>query len=580
MKTTRIAGSVAIIAFLLGAAVSCTQSYDTVIIGGGASGTAAGIQSARMGASTLIVEQGPWLGGMLTSAGVCCIDGNYRMRAGIFGEFTDAIAAHYGGYDKLRTGWVSNINFEPHVAESALESLAASESGLTVLKNTSYSGLKHLRRGWSLTIATPDGQSRRIRARVLIDGTELGDVAAELGIPYRKGFDAKSDTHESIALDKALDVVQDITMVAILKDYGADADMTISRPEGYDKDRYANSCDNPLADPSTTDQALWAPEKMLSYGAISGGKYMINWPIHGNDYYVNLIDMSPEEREAAIREATDITLGFVYFIQTELGMKNIGLADDEFPGGSGIALIPYHRESRRIHARVLFTLDDAAKPYEAASPLYRTGIAVGDYPVDHHHHAYLQRHSLPDLHFYPIPSFNVPAGVLLPECMEDIIVAEKSIGVTNLINGGTRLQPVCLQLGQAAGAMAALAARHGIHPSEVGIRELQQSILDAGGYIMPYLDLPKGHEHFQALQRVGATGIMHGEGRSVGWSNETWFHAGEPMTEDAIHLEGLPWKREDLPVITPGMTREEYAVLLDSTLDLFGQRIDFNGNLK
>lgn len=580
MKTTRIAGSVAIIAFLLSAAVSCTENYDTVIIGGGASGTAAGIQSARLGASTLIVEQGPWLGGMLTSAGVCCIDGNYRMRSGLFGEFTDAIAAHYGGYDKLRTGWVSNINFEPHVAESVLESMAASEGCLTILKNTTYSDLKHLKRGWSLNIKTPDGKPRRIKASVLIDGTELGDIAAELGIPYRKGFDARSDTRESIALDEALDVVQDITMVAILKDYGADADKTIPRPEGYDPARYANSCDNPLADPSSTDQALWAPKKMLSYGAISGGKYMINWPIHGNDFYVNLIDMSPEEREAAIREATDVTLGFVYFIQTELGMKNLGLADDEFPDGSGIALIPYHRESRRIHAKVLYTLDDAAKPYEAASPLYRTGIAVGDYPVDHHHHAYLQRQSLPDLHFYPIPSFNVPAGVLIPEQMEDIIVAEKSIGVSNLINGGTRLQPVCLQLGQAAGAIAGLAARHGMRPSEVSIREIQQSILDAGGYIMPYLDLPKGHEHFQALQRVGATGIMHGEGRSVGWSNETWFRAGDPMTEEDIFLEGLPWKREELPAIAPGMTREEYAVLLDSTLDLFGHDVDFNGNLK
>lgn len=579
MKSTMTARTFTTIAFLLSIAVSCCHSYDTVIIGGGAGGTSAGIQSARMGAGTLIIEQGPWLGGMLTSAGVSCIDGNYRMRAGIFGEFTDAIAAQYGGYDSLRTGWVSNINFEPHVGESVLETMAAGEERLTVLKNTTYRDLKHLRRGWRLTAETPEG-TMGIKARVLIDGTELGDVAAELGIPCRKGFDARDDTRESIALEETLDVIQDITIVAILKDYGPGADMTIDKPQGYDRDRYANSCDNPLSDPSSTDQALWAPEKMLSYGAIPEGKYMINWPIHGNDFYVDLIDMSPEERWDAIKEATDVTLGFVYFIQTELGMKNLGLADDEFPDGSGIALIPYHRESRRIHAKVLFTLDDAAKPYEAATPLYRTGIAVGDYPVDHHHHAYLQRQSLPDLHFYPIPSFNVPAGVLIPESMEDIIVAEKSIGVSNLMNGGTRLQPVCLQLGQAAGAIAALAARHRIRPSEVSIRELQQSILDSGGYIMPYLDLPKGHEHFQALQRVGASGIMHGEGRSVGWSNETWFRTGDPMTEDDIFLEGLPWKREDLPAITPGMTREDYAVLLDSTLDLFGLDIDFEGNLR
>ena len=44
--------------------------YDVVVVGGGAGGTSAGIQSARSGASVLIVEETPWLGGMLTSAGV------------------------------------------------------------------------------------------------------------------------------------------------------------------------------------------------------------------------------------------------------------------------------------------------------------------------------------------------------------------------------------------------------------------------------------------------------------------------------------------------------------------------------
>ena len=45
------------------------QTYDVCIIGGGASGVTAGIQAARMGAKTIIVEESAWLGGMLTSAG-------------------------------------------------------------------------------------------------------------------------------------------------------------------------------------------------------------------------------------------------------------------------------------------------------------------------------------------------------------------------------------------------------------------------------------------------------------------------------------------------------------------------------
>lgn len=48
-------------------------------------------------------------------------------------------------------------------------------------------------------------------------------------------------------------------------------------------------------------------------------------------------------------------------------------------------------------------------------------------------------------------------GALIPQTVDGLIVAEKSISVSNIANGTTRLQPVVLQIGQAAGALAALA---------------------------------------------------------------------------------------------------------------------------
>ena len=47
--------------------LGCARQYDVVVIGGGAGGTAAAIEAARDGASVLVVEQTPWLGGMLTT---------------------------------------------------------------------------------------------------------------------------------------------------------------------------------------------------------------------------------------------------------------------------------------------------------------------------------------------------------------------------------------------------------------------------------------------------------------------------------------------------------------------------------
>ena len=523
---------------------SCSkpEHVDVLVVGGGASGISAGIQSARMGVHTMVVEETPWVGGMLTSAGVSCIDGNYRLQSGIFGEFADSLAARYGGWEALKTGWVSNINFEPHVGQEILSNMAASCGEFLDLRRETFmsSVSPEGEDDWKVVLRGPTGRKYVVIADVLIDGTELGDVAKACGVEYRIGMEASSDTGESIAPAQANDIIQDLTYVAMLKDYGPEADMTIDRPEGYDPSVFYNCAAGPRNTVMETGQALWNPDMMITYGRTPGGKYMINWPIYGNDFYVNTIEMNRQERETAYAQAKNFTLCFLYYIQTELGMKNLGLADDEFPTEDRMPFFPYHRESRRIVGKAFLTLDAAAKPYEYHSPYYRTGIAVGDYAVDHHHFRHPQWQSLPDLEFYPVPSFNVPMGVLIPEQddVKDLIVAEKSASVSNLINGATRLQPVVMQLGQAAGAVAALSCKENRNVDRVGVRKVQSALLDAGCYIMPYLDLPKDHRHFKALQKIGATGILRGEGRNVGWANQTWFRADDPLLAEEIFPEG------------------------------------------
>ena len=601
-------------------AVACVQRVDVLVVGGGASGTAAGVQAARMGARTLIVEETPWLGGMLTSAGVSAIDGNYRLRGGIFGEFTDALAEHYGGYDSLRTGWVSNILFEPKVGEQILEDMAAAERRLKVVKGLAFAHTHKLKRGWDVCFDDPDGKRVTFRCKVLIDGTELGDVARACGVSYHIGFDPRSYTGEAMALEEGNDIVQDMTMVMTIKDYGPDADMTIPRPEGYDESIYVNCCENPLnrADISK-GQPLWSPEMMLSYGLLPGGEMMINWPVEANDFYANIIEMSREERDSVIALAKQRTIGFLYFLQTGLGMKNLGLAD-EYPSEDGLALFPYYRESRRIEGEHLFTLDEARERYSTNA--YRTGVCVGDYPVDHHHHGHPNWESLPKMIFAPIPSFTLPMGSLVPLKVEDLIVAEKSISVTNLINGSTRLQPVVVEIGQCAGVIAALAVRRGCAVRAVDVRSVQRELLAAGAYLQPWLDLKPGEEGFEAIQRIGCTGILRGVGQNVGWANESWFRAEDPLKWNDLFLEDYypsgvdpsshsatdpsshsRLDRESSDLVTKGafadllnslgasvevhdccrekpLTRLQAAVMLDKYLDPFSRPVDFQGNLK
>ncbi len=499
-----------------------SQKVDVLVLGGGASGTAAGIQAARMGASTLIAEETPWLGGMLTSAGVSAVDGNYKLPSGIFGEFRDSLVAYYGSADALKTGWVSAVLFEPKVGNELFQQMTAKEKKLTVWQNSKFISADKTKSGWKVQIAK-NGLVKTITAKILIDATELGDVAKACGVKYDIGMEARGVCGEDIAPEKANDIIQDLTYVMILKDFGVDK--TIPKPAGYDASLFYCTAKSPNCTNPKPGQTVWPKEKMMTYGKLPNGKYMINWSIEGNDFYVNMLEMTDAERQVALEKAKNFSLCYLYYLQTELGFSSFGLDEEQFPSADHFPLIPYHRESRRIHGVVRFNVNHVAKPFNQPEALYRTGIAVGDYPIDHHHKRYPEWDKLPDLHFYPVPSYNVPLGALVPKDVDGLIVAEKSISVSNLLNGSTRLQPVVLQIGQAAGALAVKALKNKKNIAKTSVRCVQQTLLDTGGYLMPYLDLPKTDVHFKAIQRIGATGILKGEGKNVGWSNETWFNA-------------------------------------------------------
>ncbi len=588
---------------------------DVFIVGGGASGTAAGVQAARMDVSVLIAEETPWLGGMLTAAGVSAVDGNYRMPAGFFGEFRAKLEDYYGGPDSLHTGWVSNILFEPSVGDRMLKDLAAQEENLDIIYNVKTSDVRYADGAWHATLTYDDGRTCQVKARILIDGTELGDVAASLGVGYDLGMESRHVTNEDIAPDSAVNIVQDLTMVAILKDYGRD--VTIEEPEDYDPDEFACTCINEHCVTPKEPNRMWEPEQLITYGKLPNGKYMINWPIEGNDYYVNLVEMSPAQRDSAIAEAKAHTMRFIYFLQKELGFNTLGLADDEFPTEDLFPFIPYHRESRRIHGLVRFDVNHIMDPYATSQPLYRTALAVGDYPVDHHHKAYTGSEELPDLYFHSVPSYGLPMGTLIPRDVEDLIVTEKSISVSNIVNGSTRLQPVVTQLGQAAGIIAAIAVKENIPVSSVDVRDVQNVVLEAGGYLLPYLDVEKTDPRFRAYQRVGASGILRSVGMTVDWSNQTWLRADEPLMlgeltdfyrfyeisapailaerpvtlDEAVALiETVKGEKADASAVLSELgieksgaeviSRGEFALLVDKILNPFERKVAIDGNFK
>ena len=494
---------------------------EVLVIGGGTGGTAAGLQCSRMGVSTIITEETTWLGGMLSAAGVSATDGNHNLPSGIWNEFRNAIYKVYGGPSKVATGWISNTHFEPRVADSIFKAMAVAEKNLTVKYQLRFVSV--IKNGNAITGANfqdlKDNTTVTIYAKQVIEATELGDVLASANVPFSLGMENGAETGEQAGIQKSNNIIQDLTYVAILKDFGKGTNNTIAEPALYSADEFDGACTDYYKNKSRKAPNVDA-QKMLDYAKLPNGKYMINWPNNGNDIYLNIIGLSPAQKAIELEKAKQQTLRFVYFIQHQLGYKNLGLATDEFNTPDHLALMPYYRESRRLKGVTRLTINHIAKPFN--QNYYRTGIAVGDYPIDHHHK---KNPAAPQhLEFSSIPSFNIPLGCLIPNKMDGLVVCDKSISISNVVNGTTRLQPCVLITGQAAGVLAALSVKNKCQPRQVPVRQVQQALITAQALIMPYRDAGIEHLHFRAIQKIGATGILKGTGIPYKWANQTWFY--------------------------------------------------------
>src|SRR5262245_38369141 len=106
---------------------------DVLVVGGSLGGVAAAMRAAEMGADVILIEESEWIGGQLTSQGVCTPDENLWIEQGggtaSYRALRERIRAHYRANGLSETGkrqeflnpgscWVSRVSFEPKVARA------------------------------------------------------------------------------------------------------------------------------------------------------------------------------------------------------------------------------------------------------------------------------------------------------------------------------------------------------------------------------------------------------------------------------------------------------------------------------
>ncbi len=374
--------------------MSSVLKADVLVVGGGTGGTAAAVQAARRGAKTILVSEFPWLGGMLTSAGVSAPDGNElaAFQTGLWGAFLRELQQRQPG--GLDWGWVSFFTYDPRTGAEIFADWVKSLPNLQWISGQTAEDV--LLEGSRIAgVRFPDFT---VSAKITLDATELGDLLALAQVGHRWGWEFQAEWGEPSAPIAPNDLtqrysVQSPTWVAIMQDFGEGAAAPeIPAPPVDNPDRFTGAWDG------------YTPEQFLNYGRLPGGLLMINWPIRGNDYGegVDRLIKSEASRQEFLQESFWHAQSFARFIQTQLG-RRYGLAQNIFPIStidnqqnssllSSFALHPYYRESRRLRGISTVREQDILPIVGgrvAKLPINSEGIcetiAIGNYANDHHY---------------------------------------------------------------------------------------------------------------------------------------------------------------------------------------------------
>lgn len=521
-------------------------SYDVVIAGAGTGGVGAAVQAARMGRSVLLLEETDWIGGQMNAAAVTSMDEGVTLvrERGLYRELCGLIAAHYQplGINYTTAYWNGHVCVEPRIGRTLLHRLLGDARGSGVLDLVLRTRVAKVHRnGNSVTGVEIEsgGQSRQVTSKILIDATEWGDLIPLTGARYRAG-NCTSD-----AIDPTRRV-QDNTWTAVVKQYpqGVPDELLIKQPPPGYSEKVAVAFARSLTDGDQVDMKTkpWNWATFIGYrGMPDSSRQGDSPPItrthlnYNNDYHSSVAEIEdPAARLATNREMRLKTLHLLYYLQHTLGKSDWSVANDEgFDSAYNqeeidrwladrpdlqpyrpllihFSIIPYTRESRRIIG--LHTLTAREIERKNGKPIqFAHTVALGDYPVDLHGSMtapYLEldldrEADIPDkFGGKGIGPFSIPFECFIPEKIDGFLPAEKNFSQSRLANGATRLQPHTLLMGQAVGAIAALAVEKQVLPRSLNPEFVQRALIDAGATlgIEPIKDVRWGTPEWKARQ--------------------------------------------------------------------------------
>jgi hypothetical protein len=441
---------------------------DVLVIGGGSSGIAAATAAARACARTTLVERYGFPGGTSTAGLVgpfmtaYSADGTEQAVAGIFQEMVNQMVALGGAIDPAETkagsahaGFITygHAHVTPFRAEAlklaAIEMLSG--AGVALRFHTSFVDAMTVGNRVTGAIVLDKGGMRALPAKVVVDASADGDVAARSGAAFTVGRPSDGKMMPATMFFR----------VGGIDDAAVESWMT--------EHQRIHPGERPFecVVQQARREGRWSiPREYINlYREPRPGEYRINTTrLHDIDG-TNPLDLSRAEVEGR-RQVAEV-LRF-------LREKCPGCAEAQLLETAAQAGI---RETRHVVGEYVLTGDDVLRGARFPDAIGRCA-----YPIDIHDPAGT-RGSLEGPQETGSNFYDIPYRCLMPVATEQLLIAGRCISATHEGAASARVIPACYATGQAAGTAAALAVRNGVSPRQVSVEELREQLRWAGAIV-------------------------------------------------------------------------------------------------
>lgn len=422
--------------------IAVDDRWDVIVVGGGPAGCTAAISAAREGAKTLLIEAMGQLGGMGTAGMVpawCPFsDGEKIIYRGLAEKIFNASKKAVPHEGKQKLNWVS-IN--PEYLMTVYDRMVA-ESGAEVLFFSRVASVEMAADDTvdAIIVANKSGLVA-FKAKVFIDATGDGDMAAWAGASFKRGDDKGQVQSSTLCFSFANVDTYHYTTGPSLHTSNKNSPVYKAIASG----KY------PLIDSHLCSNLIGPDVVQFNAG------HLVN--VDSTDPWATARAMATgrqiaEQYLEAMKEFQPKTFGGAFLIKTA---SLLGV-----------------RDSRRIEGDYIFTVQDWLE-----RKTFEDEIGRNCYYIDVHKPGHkATRYKKGESH-------GIPYRCLTPKGLKNVLTAGRCISTDEEAFGSLRVMPPCLVTGEAAG-MAAVHAmkqtKNDVHKIDVNF--LRKRLKEEGQYFL------------------------------------------------------------------------------------------------